>query len=134
MSRLVSGEIKNANGKIVPLRGDKVPYGSPNSADLVARFLRTKLSPAPGAVLNHLTGKDVVGNEVTMGTTAKNMLVPLSMQDILKTMEAQGVDRGTAMALLSLLGMSLQTYDEKNKVSASNAPVYPSSDMNDLTK
>lgn len=116
--RLAAGETKRANGKVVPIRGPKVPFGSPNSADVMASFLRSKLAPVPGAIVNTLTGKDVVGQPVTIESTAKNLLVPLSFSEIAKTMQEQGVDRGTAMAILSIFGMGLQNYDATKRPTA----------------
>ncbi len=79
----------------------------------MARFLRSKLAPVPGSVVNVLAGKDVVGKPVTLTSEAKRSLTPLAMSDILKTMEEQGVPRGTALSILSMFGMGLQTYEDK---------------------
>lgn len=115
LSRLASGETKKGSGKIVPIRGDKIPYGGQTAADVMAQFLRTKLSPAIGMGVDVATGKNVVGQPVTPGSTAVNLLTPLALSDILKTMEEQGVPRGTALSILSIFGMGLQTYDERKK-------------------
>jgi hypothetical protein len=113
LSRLYSGTQKNAAGKIIPVRGEKVPFGQPNSADLLARFARTKLAPSIGTGVDLLTGKNVVGQPVTRGTAAKNLVTPLSMKDIYDTMKEQGIPEGTAFGILSLFGMSLQNYEPK---------------------
>jgi len=113
LSRLATGEIKPAKGGIVPIRGDKVPFGGSDATDVVTRFLRSKLSPAIGTGLNLLTGKDVVGQPVTAASTAENLLIPLSLQDIYATMIEQGVPRGTALSILSIFGMGLQNYEDK---------------------
>ncbi len=115
LSRLQTGETKTAKGKIVPIRGPKVPYGGATIPDVVSRFLRSKLSPAIGTGLNLLAQKDVVGQPVTLTSTAENLFIPLSMQDIRKTMIEQGVPRGSAMGVLSIFGMGLQSYDDKKK-------------------
>jgi hypothetical protein len=114
ISRLASGETKTLSGKVVPIRGPKIPFGSGNSADVLARFARSKLSPALSAGVNVLAGEDMVGNPATPATVAKGMLVPLSLQDIYASMIEQGVPRGTAMAVLSIFGMGLQNYDQKS--------------------
>lgn len=88
-------------------------YGS--GGDVLFRFLRTKLSPAVGAAVNAVEGKNIVGEPVTPASTAREMVVPISYDDILKTMEEQGVPRGTALSLLSLFGMGLQTYEERKR-------------------
>lgn len=113
MSRLGAGETKTGAGKIVPIRGDKVPYGTGNSADVIARFLRTKLSPAIGGAVDLLAGKNVVGQPVTAASTAKQMVIPLSFGDIAAAMKEQGVERGTALAILALFGMGVNNYAPK---------------------
>lgn len=112
ISRLVSGETKNAKGKIMPIRG-KVPFGQSTTTDIIARFLRSKLSPAIGTAVDVAEQKNVVGEPVTKESLAKSFLVPLAFDDVLKAMQDQGVERGTALAILSLFGMSLQVYDER---------------------
>lgn len=115
LSRLGTGETKTLRGNVVPIRGEKVPFGSGNSADVIARFLRSKLAPVPSQVVNVLAGKDVVGQPVTAESLAEGLVVPLAFRDIYNTMIEQGVPRGTAFAMLSLFGMSLQNYDEQKK-------------------
>lgn len=113
LSRLASGETKRLSGAVVPIRGRGVPFGGDDAADVTARFLRTKLSPVIGMGVNVLSGSDVTGKPVTPETATENLLVPLALQDIYKTMVEQGVPKGTAMGLLSIFGMGLQTYDNR---------------------
>ena len=113
IGRLLSGETQTARGRIVPIRGDNVPYGSGNSADVMARFLRSKLSPVVGTGVDILAGKDVIGEKVTIGGLPKKLLAPLALNDIYETMKEQGVPAGTAFGILSMFGMGLQTYDTK---------------------
>lgn len=111
LSRLGSGETTRLSGKTVPIRGDQVPFGGDDAADVTARFLRTKLSPVVGTTVNVLSGTDVTGEKVTPEKIGEDLLVPLALKDILKAMEDQGVPRGTALAILSIFGMGLQTYE-----------------------
>lgn len=113
LSRLGSGETTRLSGKVVPIRGENVPFGGDDAADVTARFLRTKLSPVIGTTVNVLAGSDVTGEKVTPEKIGEDLLVPLALKDILKAMEDQGVPRGTALAILSIFGMGLQTYDPK---------------------
>ena len=62
LSRLGTGFKKNSAGELIPIRGEDVPHGGSTSADVIGRFLRTKLAPVVGAGLDLLTGKDVVGH------------------------------------------------------------------------
>ena len=115
LTRLITGETKTLKGRIVPIRGENVPFGSGNSADVMARFLRSKLSPVVGSGVDILSGKNVVGQQVTPESVAGNLVVPLAMRDIYQAMQDQGVPKGTAMGLLAIFGMGLQTFDERQR-------------------
>jgi hypothetical protein len=114
LSRLISGETKTLKGKVVPIRGEKIPYGAGDSADVIARFLRTKFSPIIGSAVNLATGKNVVGQPVTPTTVASDLVVPISFRDVYDSMIAQGIPGGTALGILSLFGVAVQTYADKN--------------------
>lgn len=128
LARELTGETKNLKGKVTRLREDmrplnlfrerdrtkKDPFGS-DGGDVAARFLRTKLAPVPGAVANLISGRNVIGEETSLGTEAMNTIIPLSFREIGKTMEEQGIPRGSVLMLLSLLGMGVNTYAEKEK-------------------
>lgn len=116
VSRLTTGETKGLRtGKITDLRADRPKFGQADSADVIARFLRTKIAPALGLGLDVVTGSNVVGEPVTPGSVAKDILVPISYGDILAVMEEQGIPRGTALELLNLLGMGLQHFNSEAK-------------------
>jgi hypothetical protein len=114
-SRLITGESKNSKGKIVPIRGEKVPYGGSNSADVVARFLRSKLSPVVGTGVDIVSGKDVVGQPVTAQGMPEKLLMPLAFNDIYTSMKELGVPAASALSVLSIFGMGLQTYDPNKR-------------------
>lgn len=119
MSRLGTGEMKGAKGQVYPIVG-KVPYGKSTATDVIGRFLRTKLAPVPGTLLDLRQGQNVVGEKVTPASlitpfAPDSMITPLAFGDILKAMEDQGIERGAALGLLSIFGMGLQTYDAKKK-------------------
>jgi hypothetical protein len=91
--------------------------------DVYSRFARSKIAPVPGTALNWKAGQDVVGNKIKPIGTAEdfllgksipsNLVMPLAISDIYDTMREQGVPKGSAMALLSIFGMGLQTYDKR---------------------
>lgn len=112
LSRLATGQKTTQSGKVVPIRG-KVPYGGDTSADIIFRFLRQKLAPVPGFTFDVLSGKDITGQEVTPETLAKRVLVPISFQDTLDTLEDQGVPKATALTILSIFGENVQTYETR---------------------
>ena len=110
--RLISGETKRLkSGKIVPIRGEKVPFGGSKSTDVMARFLRSKLSPVIGTGVNVISGENFIGEPITPGSVAKSTIVPISVQDIYDIMIADGVySRTVALSLLAIFGMGLQTH------------------------
>lgn len=115
LSRLAAGATKTASGQVIPIRGDDIPYGGGTAADVIARFLRTKLSPAPGAFVNILSGETVVGEEVTPTTAARDFVVPITFSDLFDVMKEQGIAKGTALNLLSIFGFGLQNYDQSER-------------------
>ncbi len=112
-SRVATGETKNSAGQIEPLRGPKVKFGKDNTADVMARFARTKLAPVPGAVVNVLSGKDAVGNPASVGSEATKMAYPITYADIYQAIKDQGVPEGTALGLMTFFGDGLQTYKRR---------------------
>lgn len=104
-SRFFSGETKTLKGKIAPAR-----------ESLVQDFLRNKLAPVPGAVWDArdiAVGKEPPpGHAQTFGELALTP-APIAFRDIYEALREQGVPEGTAMGLLSILGMGLQTYEPR---------------------
>ena len=115
VSTVVSGEKKTASGKIVPIRGENVPYKGDTTSSTIGRFLQTKLSPTISTPLNFLSGSDAVGKPVTASSAAADLVTPLSLGDIYGVMLEQGVPKGTAISLISIFGMGLQQYEFKHK-------------------
>lgn len=114
LSREISGRRMDARRRLIPIRG-KVPYGQPNSFDIAASFLRSKLSPFLASTVNVATGKDVVGNPATIGTEAKAFFVPLSFGDVADAMKEEGVPKDIAIALAAIFGMNVQNYDSTKR-------------------
>ncbi|MGP1678837.1 MAG: hypothetical protein ACTS6J_16985, partial [Burkholderiales bacterium] len=120
LAREISGESVTGKGEVVPLRNqyrltlqgdEKVEYGAQNAYDVASRFVRTKLAPIPGAIVNAFAGEDVVGVEATPGSIVTSLVVPLSMQNVKDVMVAHGVPAGAAITMLELLGMGVQHRD-----------------------
>jgi hypothetical protein len=80
---------------------------------VAGRFVRSKLAPAPAAIVDVIEGEDIVGEPVTLASSGAGLVTPISFGEIREVMEAEGVERGTAFALLNLFGMSVQHYEEK---------------------
>lgn len=99
----------------------KLPYGASTSGNVIWRFLRSKLAPVPGAVVNTLESQNMIGEPVTPGETAVSLVTPMSVGNIADVMEEQGITRGTAITLLGLLGMGVQYRKPKEKAKPEEA-------------
>lgn len=110
LARLWSGEQKRLSGEVVPIAGENVPFGSRRVGNVLWDFTRSKFAPLIGTALDLREGQNVVGEKVGPKEAALNLTVPLSARDLQEAIEAQGVERGTAMGILSLFGASAQTH------------------------
>src|SRR5947209_2222493 len=88
-------------------------FGQSNTFDVLSRFVRSKLAPIPGGAINLATGSDVVGQPVTPGSQAQELVTPIAMEDVYKSIKDQGVPAGLAGALAGIFGMGVQTYEPK---------------------
>jgi len=86
-------------------------YNPMTRADLIQKFVRTKLAPVPGDLWTMADDwTDVVGQKHTPVSLAKSFVTPLAIRDILETEEMQGMPKGTALGILALLGAGMNTY------------------------
>lgn len=79
----------------------------------IGNFLRTKLSPTFGMPLDVILGKNVVGEEVTPLSALLDAPIPLSLLDVYEAMKEHDVEEATALSVLSIFGMGLQTYGSR---------------------
>jgi hypothetical protein len=56
---------------------------------------------------------NVVGQKETPASMAGSLVTPLSLEPVATTMQAQGIPLGTAMSILSVLGVGMSTYGPK---------------------
>lgn len=129
------GKIRIGNTRIDPLAGlqqvtrfvvnesgvterEKKIGGGTKKIDPLAtatRFLRTKLAPIPSLIVDWKTGSDVVGNKFKYSDIPRKMLVPITYQDTLNIMRANGVPLGTALMVLAFFGEGVNEYEPRNK-------------------
>lgn len=124
IARMVTQKTKTQKG-LVPLRGEDVPYGGQKTSDVIKSFLRSKLSPTISIPLNIAEGENVVGDPVSILSTLRDMVVPLSVQDITKAIQDQGIAKGMALSLLLMFGMGIQIYGEPQSQATQSAPKRP---------
>lgn len=111
LARTTTGKSKTPNG-IKKIRGADLPFGQEDTAAVAGRFLRSKLSPVLGAALDASSGKTVTDQPVTPAQAFERLVIPLSFGDVYDAMKDQGIAKGTALGLLSLLGWGIQKYDD----------------------
>ena len=113
-----TGEAKSTRtGNIIDLRGEGSSYGSSDIERIWSRFGRSKLTPFLGVTANIITGENIVGEETTALTVARDLVVPLSFLDIQEAIEAEGIARGTAISIVSLMGFGIYNIQDKQAAS-----------------
>ena len=126
MNRAVRGKRQTLSGEVKHLRGGDKGFGQ---RDLVASFLRSKLSPAPGAAWDLVSGENMIGENRTIGSVALGMTTPMTYGDVLENMKTeQGVSSKLAQGLLAFFGVGLQVYsdtsDEEFKKNSMDSSAY----------
>lgn len=140
VGRVVTGEKKSSNtGRITKLRGEDIPFGSDTEFDVITRFVRSKFSPLIGAGINIIEQQNVVGEPATVLPQIKDgiakrvsegrllpeeddalgevvgLMVPLSIRDVQESLAEHGIPKATALSLLSIFGLGVQTYGARLK-------------------
>lgn len=114
-ARLATGQTKRQSGEIIDLRGDDVPWGASDTADVMSRFLRTKLAPLPSGVVDWIAGENVVGEKATVGKIVGDRLTPMTWRDIWDAEKELNIPQGTVAAIEAFLGTGVATYGDKTK-------------------
>lgn len=126
--RLISSEStgtrKTQKGEIRPLReSGTLPYEGPRKmgpyeqtgTEMAGRFAWSKLAPVPESFVSMAGGKNVVGQPETVGKRIANSIIPITYKDIYDAYRYQDPDTATVMSVLAVLGMGLNTYQDRNQ-------------------
>ncbi|MCP5117475.1 MAG: hypothetical protein GY953_42170, partial [bacterium] len=114
-TRLGGGEFKSAStGRVSKMRGP-FEFGGTNTDDVFFRFMRSKFSPAMGAAYDIVAGENMVGEPTTALGLLESHFTPLVIQDIREAIEDQGFAKGSALGMLAIWGVGLQTWAAKAK-------------------
>jgi hypothetical protein len=122
---LIRGTYKTAGGQVSSISSG-VAYGKTKVGDVIAGFGRSKLAPVPATLWDYLEGRNMVGQPVTLASTALNLTEPLSWNDIYGAIEKQGLGKGAALGTLALFGDGVQTYSPRVKPGIPGLPPPPS--------
>lgn len=100
------GYTKTATGQVRKLSG----ANNNDAGDTFVRFIRSKLAPFAGYVVNAIYRKNVIGEEFNAGWDAFKLMIPLFVQDMYKGYQEEGLT-GAASALPSFIGFGYSKYD-----------------------
>lgn len=122
LSRTATGQTASPSG-VREIRTTDPKFGQTTWWDVMTRFTRTKFSPVFGAATDILSGTDLMGVPTTPQSEALDLMIPISVQDMAKVIEDQGVPGGLALWLASAFGMGLQVQTPRHKKAAGNPSV-----------
>jgi hypothetical protein len=121
IGQMATGQKKGLRGDIQDLYGENRKFGDPDLWDVGTGFLRKKLAPIPGAIVDLRVGENVIGEKETVLSATTDLFVPLSFQEAGETMKARGLVGGAVVTALSLLGMGGGTYGPKTQYATADA-------------
>ena len=103
-AQLATGEFKSTStGEI----------GESDRWDVFGRFLRSKLAPVPSSVINIISGKNVIGEGITIEDEAIRLGVPIFINDLIEAYSEGGL-KGALVASPSGLGVNVASYGGKD--------------------
>lgn len=84
-AKQATGESKSTKtGRIIPLDSNK--FGSQTRFDVAVDWLTNKLAPAPSIAVQYAKGRDYQGNKPTLGSSAVNLVKPISAGNTFETL------------------------------------------------
>jgi len=111
-ARLATNQQKNSKGEVDELGKG---FGAPTRLDILGRFATGKASPIAGYTASYLRGKDPTGKEFEAGPQARDLFIPLFLQDVRDVMADEGPE-GLKKAIPSFFGIGVSAYN--------NAPAF----------
>lgn len=111
-ARLATNQQKNSKGKVDELGKG---FGAPTRLDILGRFATGKASPIAGYTASYLRGKDPTGQPFEPGKQARDLFIPLFLQDVRDVMADEGPE-GLKKAIPSFFGVGVSAYN--------NAPAF----------
>ena len=104
---------------------EKLGMKDSTTLEAIGSFIRTKLAPVPGAVINWLAGTGFDGQITTTAGEAGGLVTPMTFENIADAMRDNGVPGGTALTMAEILGMGVMFRDR----SSFDAPDYADLDF-----
>ncbi len=109
------GSRKSAQtGLISELSADS-PFGE-TPLDVIGKYFRGKLSPVAGTTIDLASGRNIVGEEVTLKSALLRNIIPLTAQTIIEAWNEHGPLGAILKAgVPSAIGIGVQTYEPREK-------------------
>lgn len=108
-ARQITGESVDGKGKVIKL-GDPRVYKAPTRTDVAVNWFENKLAPAP-SLINQVFGKGELygGKKPTVPRVATELLVPISLANMIDYMSKEDTATALLMGVSDVLGASVKT-------------------------
>lgn len=106
LSRIITQKIKSASGASRDLG---TGYGETSGFDLIAQFIRYKLSPNASFLIDAITGENAIGEKKTISESAIDRFKPMFGDSVVELLKSD-TDGKFGFALTALFGAGLNTY------------------------
>jgi len=106
LSRLIFGRIKTNSGISRKLG---TGYGETSAFDLIAQFIRYKLSPNSSFLVDAVSGENAIGEEKTISQSVIDRFKPLFLDSVVELLDSD-TEGKFAFVLGGLFGAGLNTY------------------------
>jgi hypothetical protein len=89
--------------------------------DRVTSFLRGKLAPVPGSIIDIAAGENIIGEPATLQSEALESVTPMIISDVREAMKDKGIKALFTVGLPAVVGVHSSTYNdsESNKSGSS---------------
>lgn len=114
LSKMFTGKKISGKGKEGDLKD--AGFGEDTHWSTLARFVRTKLHPTLGMLVNAKEGEDVVGRKFELSEDIKRALSPMYLNTVEEHIKEHGPDGAIAL-IPALFGMGLSNYTPPEKES-----------------
>lgn len=103
----------STSGKITELNSGK--FGSRSTFDVLTDWFTNKLAPAPSTAVQYLKGKDFSGQKPTIGSSALNLVTPISAANTYDTLTNNDTATALLATMFDVLGASQTDYTKFQK-------------------
>lgn len=114
-ARLLTGQSKTKQGKIINLTGDNKSYGTDSPSDYVVNYIRSRLSPQIGLYWDLIDRETIMDEPLTFKNTILDRMYPMTYGDIYDIMKEDNIPENIALSALAMIGFSTYVYQDYKK-------------------